>query len=131
MLSDKLGRRQTLLIMLLFQAVLMFLAMPIIGTGRAALLLVLATLVGFNYGTNLSLFPAFAKDRWGLKHFGVNYGMLFTAWGVGGLILMELYQRMKAAGLQDTAFIIVGVLLLLAAAMTFTVRKEPQGISGG
>jgi MFS family permease len=128
MLSDRLGRRQTLLIMLLFQAVLMFLAMSIIGTGQAALLLVLATLVGFNYGTNLSLFPAFAKDRWGLKHFGVNYGMLFTAWGVGGLILMELYQRMKAAGLQSTAFIIVGVLLLIAAAMTFTVRKEPKGM---
>ena len=127
-LSDRLGRRQTLLIMLLFQAALMFVAMQIIGTGAAILLLLLATLVGFNYGTNLALFPAFAKDRWGLRNFGQNYGMLFTAWGVGGLILMEMYQRLKAEGMQSTAFIIVGALLIGAAALTFTVKdkKAPE-----
>jgi len=46
-----------------------------------------ATLIGFNYGANLSLFPSFTKDLWGLKSFGVNYGILFTAWGVGGFAL--------------------------------------------
>ncbi len=130
-LSDRLGRRKTLLVMLLFQGVLMFVAMPIVGMGQAAILLILATLVGFNYGTNLSLFPAFAKDRWGLKHFGINYGMLFTAWGVGGLILMEFYQRMKAVGYQNTAFLVVALLLLVAAALTFAVRKEPRGMAVG
>jgi len=53
--------------------------------------------------------------------------MLFTAWGVGGLILMELYQRMKKAGYQSEAFIIVGVLLVVAALLSFSLRKEPKG----
>jgi len=42
---------------------------------------------GFNYGANLSLFPSATKDYFGLKNFGVNYGLVFTAWGVGGLVL--------------------------------------------
>jgi MFS family permease len=121
MLSDKIGRRLTLRIMLAFQALLMFLAIPLVVKGGAGqvLLVVFATFIGFNYGTNLSLFPSLAKDNWGLKNFGMNYGLLFTAWGVGGLIFSEMYQRMKSAGQQSTAFIVMGVVLLLAAAMTF------------
>jgi MFS family permease len=33
----------------------------------------------------LSLFPATTADYFGMKHFGVNYGMMLTAWGVGGV----------------------------------------------
>lgn len=69
--------------------------------------------------TNLSLFPSLAKDNWGLRSFGSNYGLLFTAWGVGGLIFSEMYQRLKSDGEQGLAFIIMGVVLLVAAAMTF------------
>lgn len=87
LLSDKIGRRWTLMIVLLVQAGLMFLAIPI--TGRQdmapAVIVLIATLIGFNYGANLSLFPSFAKDLWGLKNFGVNYGILFTAWGLAVL----------------------------------------------
>ena len=120
-LSDKIGRRMTLRIMLAFQALLMFLAIPLVVNGGAGqvLLVVFATFIGFNYGTNLSLFPSLAKDNWGLKNFGMNYGLLFTAWGVGGLIFSEMYQRLKSADHQSTAFVIMGVFLLAAAAMTF------------
>jgi MFS transporter, OFA family, oxalate/formate antiporter len=44
-----------------------------------------AALVGFNYGACLSLFPSSTADRWGTKNLGLNYGILFTAWGVGGV----------------------------------------------
>jgi MFS family permease len=44
-----------------------------------------AALVGFNYGACLSLFPSSAADLWGTKDLGLNYGILFTAWGVGGV----------------------------------------------
>jgi len=120
-LSDRIGRRTTLRLMLVFQAVLMFLAIPFVAHGDAGaiLLVVLATLIGFNYGTNLSLFPALAKDNWGLKSFGANYGLLFTAWGVGGLIFAEMYQRLKSGGEQSLAFVIMGAFLLVAAVMTF------------
>jgi len=98
-LSDKIGRRATLLIMLSFQTLLMLVAVPIVGSEKASgvLLVLLATFIGFNYGTNLSLFPSLTKDNWGLKNFGINYGIVFTAWGVGGFVMGRLSQMLIAS----------------------------------
>ena len=125
-LSDKLGRRPTLRIMLSAQAVLMFACIPLVveGGAGAVVLVVLATFIGFNYGTNLAIFPALARDTWGLEHFGANYGVLFTAWGVGGFALSEMYQRLKAGGQQPLAFGIVGGLLVVAVLLTMAMPKR-------
>jgi len=121
MLSDRIGRGKTLIIMLLFQALLMFAAIPVMGSasGSAALLVLLAAFIGFNYGTNLALFPSFAKDLWGLKNFGANYGILFSAWGVGGFVMGRLSQMIQAAtGSYDMSFLIAGAALLVGAVLT-------------
>ncbi len=125
-ISDRIGRRMTLRIMLAFQALLMLACVPTVVNSQvgAVALVVVATIIGFNYGTNLSLFPALAKDAWGLKHFGSNYGLLFTSWGVGGFLLSEMYQRMKAADQQAAAFVVVAVLLLIAAAFTLAIPRK-------
>ncbi|MHC5010498.1 MAG: L-lactate MFS transporter [Planctomycetota bacterium] len=135
-LSDRIGRTRTLRLMLLFQAVLMFLAIPIVGAASpgAAILVGLATLIGFNYGTNLALFPALCKDRYGLKHFGANYGLMFTAWGVGGLLLSRLSQMFvdaagDVAGRYTWSFVTAGTLLVLAAALTLLLGERPRGES--
>ncbi|MEZ5429892.1 MAG: hypothetical protein R3F31_01660 [Verrucomicrobiales bacterium] len=80
-MSDRIGRRLTLALVCLLQALLMFAAIKITGGSSGPLIVLLATLIGFNYGANLSLFPSLTKDLWGLKSFGMNYGILFTAWG--------------------------------------------------
>ncbi len=133
-LSDKIGRRWTLMIVLLFQAVLMFIAIPVTGSkDTAALVIVLvAALIGANYGANLSLFPSYTKDLWGLKNFGVNYGLVFTAWGVGGLVLSRLQQMLTAAsqGSDRSSFIAAGVLLLVGAALTFLINPPPAKPAG-
>ncbi len=93
-LSDKIGRRQTLFLVLAFQAVLMFAAIPVTASKDMlpVVIVVLAALIGGNYGANLSLFPSLTKDLWGLKSFGMNYGPLFTAWGVGGFVLPRRFS---------------------------------------
>ncbi|HOM18800.1 MAG TPA: OFA family MFS transporter, partial [Thermoguttaceae bacterium] len=86
-LSDLIGRRQTLLLCFLLQMALMLLlsqAKPDTLLSQAAVMAVLSALIGANFGANLALFPAVTKDYYGLKHFGANYGMMFTAYGVGG-----------------------------------------------
>jgi MFS family permease len=126
LLSDRIGRRWTLLLVLLFQALLMFAAIPTAGTKGLAgwLIVLLATLIGFNYGANLALFPAYAKDLWGLKSFGMNYGILFTAWGAGGLVLSRLQQMLTArnGGSFTSSFAVAGALLLLGAALTLAIK---------
>ncbi len=127
LLSDKIGRRWTLMLVCLIQAVLMFAAIPVTSasnSGTVAILL-LAIFIGFNYGANLSLFPSFAKDLWGLKNFGMNYGVLFTAWGVGGFALSSLAQRLKAAsGNFTSSFQTAGALLILGAVLTLLVKHK-------
>jgi MFS family permease len=85
--SDIISRPLTLLLILIFQTLLMFTAYLVVGEGTSALVIVLlATFIGFNYGTNLSLFPSFTKSYWGMKNFGLNYGVLMSAWGLGGFV---------------------------------------------
>jgi len=64
------------------------------------------------------LFPAITKDYWGLKNFGANYGMLMTAWGLGGFVLGRASEMMQAAtGGFALSFGVAGILLSVAAVM--------------
>ena len=145
MLSDKLGRKTTLGAFLLFQAVLVLLLTTASSQGSTlgneVSLTILAALLGANYGSNLALFPAFTKDFYGLKNFGVNYGLVFTAWGVGGFMLAKLagwvYDGAIVAawkGSYNFAFYTSASLLVLAAAVVFFVKPphhtEPAAATG-
>jgi len=124
-LTDKIGPTITMVVMLFFQAILMFAAIPVIGSENALLLLLLATFIGFNYGTNLSLFPLFTKSLWGLKNFGTNYGIIFTAWGVGGFIMSRLSQTLTArSGSYNSSFFIAGLLLIAGIVLTLIIRSR-------
>ncbi|MBU0968360.1 MAG: OFA family MFS transporter [Proteobacteria bacterium] len=142
MLSDRIGRSKTLIIMLLFQALLMFAAIPVVGSAStsAVVLVLLAAFIGFNYGTNLALFPSFAKDLWGLKNFGTNYGILFTAWGMGGFVMGRVSQMIQAStGSYNMSFMIAGTALVVGAGLTLKLGGEkamshvevPQGAGLG
>jgi len=134
-ISDKIGRRLTLIIMLLFQAALMLIAIVVVGAQKASPILVvlIATFMGFCYGTNLSLFPSLTKDNWGLKNFGINYGLVFTAWGVGGFVMGRLSQMLIAStGKYTSSFLTAIVLLVVGAALTILLKgkkSEPQAVT--
>jgi len=130
-LSDKLGRRLTMFVFFVAQAIVIV-ALAVVG-GRevppAVAMVILSALVGANYGSNLALFPSSTKDYFGLKNFGVNYGLVFTAWGVGGFILAQFAARVfdgkiveAWAGSYNFAFYTSAVLLVVAGVMTFIVR---------
>jgi OFA family oxalate/formate antiporter-like MFS transporter len=125
-LSDKFGRRQTLCAVLVIQAILMILlsfADKETTLATVPAMAVISALIGANYGANLALFPSVTKDFYGLKNFGVNYGLVFTAWGVGGFAL-----SMLAAELKDQlnhyyySFYAAAALLIVAAVATFILR---------
>jgi len=134
-ISDKIGRRLTLIIMLLFQAALMLIAILVVGAQKASPILVvlIATFMGFCYGTNLSLFPSLTKDNWGLKNFGINYGLVFTAWGVGGFVMGRLSQMLIAStGKYTSSFLTAAVLLVVGAILTVLMKGKksaPQAVA--
>jgi MFS family permease len=124
-LSDKIGRKATLSVMMGFQAILMFAAIPVVGSGSATLLVIVATFIGFNYGSNLALFPSFAKDYWGFKNYGLNYGALFTAWGVGGFVMGRLSEMLNAQpGGLNKSFMLAGTFCAIGTVLTFFLREK-------
>ena len=129
MLSDRIGRKATLFTCFVIQAVSMILlSMANKGSSLASpmILAPLSALMGANYGANLSLFPSVTKDYYGLKNFGVNYGLVFTAWGLGGFMLSLLAGRVYDQRHVFTfAYYFSACLLVAAALVTFLVRP-PQ-----
>ncbi|MGD2093956.1 MAG: OFA family MFS transporter [Phycisphaerales bacterium] len=132
MLSDKIGRKATMIICFVSQAILIFLlsranAENFLGT--IPTMAVISALIGANYGANLSLFPSITKDFYGLKNFGMNYGLVFTAWGVGGFMLAKLAGAMYVK-YQTFAIAYYGAsgLLILAAIITLLVQPPHHQI---
>jgi OFA family oxalate/formate antiporter-like MFS transporter len=116
-LSDKLGRTNAMLIVFLLQAANMFLfsffnSIPLLIVGTA--------IAGLAYGSIFSLFPATTADFFGIKNLGVNYGMVFTGWGIAGVVGPILGGRVvDLTGSYNTSYIIAGIMLLIGA---FLVR---------
>jgi MFS family permease len=111
--SDIIGRVGAMIIVFTVQASVMFFFDQFTTTAG---FLFGAALVGFNYGACLSLFPATAADYWGTKNLGLNYGILFTAWGVGGVFGPNLAGMIAdATGSYARAYQVAGGLLLFAA----------------
>ena len=88
-------------------------------------------LVGFAFGGTLALMPAFTADYFGTKGLGINYGWLFSAYGVAGLVLTLFAARVRAvAGSWNTVFwylvIACAVGLVSAAVVKAPAPREVE-----
>jgi MFS transporter, OFA family, oxalate/formate antiporter len=111
-ISDHIGRVVTIALVCVMQALAMFFFS---GFTTIVTFILGAAVVGFSYGACLSLFPATVADKWGTKSLGLNYGILFTAWGVGGVIGPTLAGKIAdATGSYQGAFHIASGLLICA-----------------
>ncbi len=114
-MSDRLGRINVLRTMIGISMI----AMPALyaaGSKVGALYLAVFVVYGC-YGTQLSVNGAAASDFWGTKNAGINYGLLFTAWGVAGIIgpriggvLYDRYHDYQAAFYTAAALAAVALL---------------------
>ncbi len=111
-ISDVIGRVVTLGIVCIAQAAAMFFFPQFSTIGG---FIVGAAVVGFSYGACLAIFPAATADQWGTKNMGMNYGILFTGWGVGGVLGPILAGKIAdATGSYVAAYNIAGLLVMLA-----------------
>jgi OFA family oxalate/formate antiporter-like MFS transporter len=119
--SDKIGSRRALLLMFLFQGTMT--AVFFFTTVNEYLFYAVAALIGFNFGGTLALFPPFTADFFGSKNLGANYGLMFTAYGVGGIVGPILAGMVQDYGLSFLyAFIPASLLCFVASVLTFLVR---------
>ncbi|MFC1786266.1 OFA family MFS transporter [Candidatus Neomarinimicrobiota bacterium] len=119
-ISDKLGRRNSIIIMMATQGIMVILFQWMAGT--PALLYLGATLIGFNFGGNFALFPTITADTFGTKFIGQNYGWVFLAYGIGGIFGPILGGKLGDVGNFPLAFTICGILCLVAAGIISMVK---------
>jgi OFA family oxalate/formate antiporter-like MFS transporter len=143
--SDSLGRKGTLIAMFAICGVAM---VVLDGLRTYPLYLLGICIVGLCFGGYLALYPAVTADFYGTKHFGVNYGWMFSAYGAGGLFgpflaarLMnvvaklpyhvtepggKVVERLFPVGNYRPAFVVAGVACLAAAALCLALRPPKR-----
>jgi OFA family oxalate/formate antiporter-like MFS transporter len=117
--SDLIDRPRAMMMMYLAQGM----AFMILVSAKTPLTIFLASAwVGLNFGGNFALFPSATSDYFGSKHFGINYGWIFTAYGVAG-ILGPVVGGVLFDATQDyiIAFVFAGTLCFLAGGSAVVV----------
>jgi OFA family oxalate/formate antiporter-like MFS transporter len=112
-LSDSLGRLTTLKVMVVGS----LLVMSALGVGVSQILALYALVAAgyWCYGTQLSVFASTTADFYGTRYLGMNYGALFTAWGVAGIVGPFIAARVfQATGSYSYAFYGAAGLALIA-----------------
>jgi OFA family oxalate/formate antiporter-like MFS transporter len=124
-ISDKIGRRKSLIAMGIFQGIMM--AALFYTTSSPILFYVIVALIGFNFGANFALFPAATADSFGSENVGLNYGFVFTSYGIGGIVGPVLAGAVQDAGLSFLyAFIPAALMCFIAAIIAFMYKPEVQ-----
>ncbi|MFC1502334.1 OFA family MFS transporter [bacterium] len=119
-LSDVLGRKRSIVIMSTLQGIMVF---SFIFMARQPIFLYIgATIIGFNFGGNISLFPTITADTFGTSNVGENYPYVFLAYGVGGLFGPILGGLLGDMGNFPLAFGICGLLCLTGAVLTSRIK---------
>ncbi|MBM3496368.1 MAG: OFA family MFS transporter, partial [Armatimonadetes bacterium] len=120
LVSDRIGRTPTFVAMFAFQAAMMFI-LPSLSSEAAITLG--AGLVGFNFGGNFALFPSATADLFGAKSLGANYGMVFTSYGVAGVVGIYAANTAKdVTGSYAGAFAVCGVLCVISCAVAIALH---------
>ncbi len=121
--SDKIGVIKTMLILFAVQGIMM-LVFPHFATTTATLFVTVA-IVGFCFGANFAIFPSITADSFGIKNMGANYGLVFTAYGVGGILGPLMGSRIyDATQSYATAFTVAAVLVFVAVGLTWLLKTK-------
>ena len=119
-LSDKIGGIKTLMIAFLLQGgnMLMF-----ASYSTEFGLIIGSILAGVGYGVLLSVFPSLTAEFYGLKNYGTNYGVLYTAWGVSGFIGPVIAAiAVDMSGSYTLAYTASAVMVGIAFALAIMTR---------
>lgn len=123
-LSDKLGRYPSLLI-LLCGSTIFSLSVNVV-TGYAIYLCI--GCIGFFYGGLLTIFPPITADLFGTEHYPINYGFVLLGFGVGGVTATQVSSYYKNLATYDIslmspAFYIAATCSFVGILLVLVLRK--------
>jgi len=120
-ISDKIGWANTLLIVFALHFLNMigfshYTNLPLLITG--------VTFAGFCFGATLSVYPAITVDRFGLKNYSANYGIMYLAFGFAGIAapLIASYF-LDLSGNYNTVYMICAIGMVVMMLANIAVRR--------
>ncbi|OKP90350.1 OFA family MFS transporter [Paenibacillus sp. P32E] len=119
--SDKIGRVKCLLMIYLVIAGMMLtiaLSNSVAGFGIAIVG------IGLCFGGTMGIFPSIVGEKFGMKYYGVNYGVTFIGYSGAAFFGPRIANKVAAAndGMFTNAFYIALVISLVGFALTFVFK---------
>jgi OFA family oxalate/formate antiporter-like MFS transporter len=124
LISDHIGRLNTLRIVLIISAI----AMPLLFVARTDVVLFYSLLgiVYYCYGTQLSVYASTSADFYGTKYIGLNYGLLLLAWGLAGILGPYLGGRVFVLTHEYRWAFYAAAMLEVVALGALLIAKNPH-----
>ena len=126
LISDKLGRYNTIIILLLGIATLSL----FVNLAVSYWIFVLLGLIGFFYGGLLTNFPSLTADLFGAKNMAANYGFVLLGFGAGAIIqsqiagyYMNIVREYDNIDLIFPAFVIASLCAVVGIVMMFILKS--------
>ncbi|MCL2610095.1 MAG: OFA family MFS transporter [Defluviitaleaceae bacterium] len=128
-MSDKLGRINTIFILLIGSAVLSLLVNVVDGY----FIYVIIALIGFLFGGFLSTFPSLTAELFGVKNVATNYGFVLFGFGIGAVASSQIGGHFMNIASEDISLLAPAFVIAAACAavgfvlmfiLNLNVKKE-------
>jgi len=123
-ISDRIGQINTLFLIIIIQifniiGFVFYNSLPLILIGIAG--------TGLCFGALLSVFPALTAEQFGLKNYGANYGIVYLAWGLSGVVAPMIADYIyDTTGTFTVAYYISAGMMVTMLILNVMLKKDVQ-----
>ncbi|MFO7659377.1 MAG: OFA family MFS transporter [Candidatus Cloacimonadaceae bacterium] len=121
-LSDRFGILKIMIFVYALQT-LVFLSFPYFVVGFDSILIA-AVCLGLSIAVSLSLFPVLTAECFGIKHLGINYGLVFSAYGFGAIAIQGGTILHDITGSYNPALLIAGVMSAIGTLLAMIIKSK-------
>lgn len=122
LISDRVGIMKIMITVYLLQTVVFFIFPYFVVCFNS--ILVAAICLGLSIAVTLALFPVLAAECFGIKHLGINYGLVFSAYGFGALAIQAGTYLFDLTGSYNPALMIAAIMSALGTALAITITLK-------
>jgi len=122
LVSDKFGRKNTLIVLLIITAV----SIIALSFVPKALILFMFAVVGFAYGGFLGVFPSLTADFYGTKYVATIYGIVLSGFGIGAVASAFIVGELSKTKAFSTAFAIAAVAAAISFVIVLTLKAPKE-----
>lgn len=120
--ADRFGTIRVMKIVYIVQATA-FIALPFVANNLFTLI-ICSLLLGSGYAVTFALFPVVVAAGFGTKHLGINYGLVFSAFGLGAVTSLVGSWLLDTTGSFTPAFVLAGATTLIGLVLLTILKRK-------